>query len=121
MEHERIFALFNRSKDFSIHFFFNIVEVFVQNLSPISNVPNICHLIHSFCDQYKLASQTLCSFFYETTIIHKPTYSTRIYPGHSEITQHLSLLTVMPTKNDSDLMFCLQNYKELRIDRSLVY
>ena len=28
---------------------------------------------------------------------------------------------VLPAKNDSDFMFCLQSYHELRIDRSLVY
>ena len=29
--------------------------------------------------------------------------------------------TVLPTKTDSDVMFCLQSYQGLRIDRSLVY
>ena len=29
--------------------------------------------------------------------------------------------TVLPAKSDSDIMFCLQSYQELRIDRSLVY
>ena len=29
--------------------------------------------------------------------------------------------TVLPAKSDSDVMFCLQSYKGLRIDRSLVY
>ena len=29
--------------------------------------------------------------------------------------------TVVPAKSDSDVMFCLQSYHELRIDRSLVY
>ena len=29
--------------------------------------------------------------------------------------------TVVPTKSDSDAMFCLQSYKGLRIDISLVY
>ena len=29
--------------------------------------------------------------------------------------------TVVPTRSDSDLMFCLQSYQGLRIDRSLVY
>ena len=29
--------------------------------------------------------------------------------------------TVVPTKSDSDAMFCLQSYQGLRIDRSLVY
>ena len=31
------------------------------------------------------------------------------------------ITTVLPAKKDSDVMFCLQNYKELKIDRSLVY
>ena len=29
--------------------------------------------------------------------------------------------TVVPTKSDSNVMFCLQRYRGLRIDRSLVY
>ena len=29
--------------------------------------------------------------------------------------------TVVPAKSDSDVMFCLQRYQGLRIDRSLVY
>ena len=31
------------------------------------------------------------------------------------------LTTVLPAKSDSDVMFCLQSYQGLRIDRSLVY
>ena len=30
-------------------------------------------------------------------------------------------LTVLPAKSDSDVMFCLQSYQGLMIDRSLVY
>ena len=29
-------------------------------------------------------------------------------------------LTVLPAKTDSDVMFCLQSYQGLKIDRSLV-
>ena len=29
--------------------------------------------------------------------------------------------TVLPARSDSDVMFCLQRYKGLRIDKSLVY
>ena len=29
--------------------------------------------------------------------------------------------TVLPAKSDSDVMFCLQSYQGLRIDRSIVY
>ena len=29
--------------------------------------------------------------------------------------------TVLPVKSDSDVMFCLQSYQALRIDKSLVY
>ena len=29
--------------------------------------------------------------------------------------------TVVPTKSDSDIMFCLQSYQGLIIDRSIVY
>ena len=29
--------------------------------------------------------------------------------------------TVLSARSDSDLMFCLQNYQGLKIDRSLVY
>ena len=32
-----------------------------------------------------------------------------------------SVSTVVPTKSDSETMFCLQSYQGLRIDRSLVY
>ena len=35
--------------------------------------------------------------------------------------QHCDTITVLPAKDDSDIMFCLQSYKGLRIDRSLVY
>ena len=28
---------------------------------------------------------------------------------------------VMPAKSDSDVMYCLQSYQELRIDRSIAY
>ena len=31
------------------------------------------------------------------------------------------LETVLPAKNDGDVMFCLQSYQGLRIDRSPVY
>ena len=31
------------------------------------------------------------------------------------------VITVVPAKSDSDVMFCLQSDKGLRIDRSLVY
>ena len=30
-------------------------------------------------------------------------------------------ITVLPAKGDSDIMFCLQSYHRLRIDRSRVY
>ena len=37
-------------------------------------------------------------------------------------TQHyLDRATVLQDKSDRDVMFCLQSYQELRIDRSLVY
>ena len=29
--------------------------------------------------------------------------------------------TALPAKSDSDVMFCLQSYQGLKIDRSLVY
>ena len=29
--------------------------------------------------------------------------------------------TILPAKSDSDVMFCLQSYQELVIDKSLVY
>ena len=31
------------------------------------------------------------------------------------------VLTILPAKSDSDVMFCLQSYQGLMIDRSLVY
>ena len=33
----------------------------------------------------------------------------------------LFIATVLPTKSDSDVMFCLQSNQGLRIDRSFVY
>ena len=36
-------------------------------------------------------------------------------------TKGVSTATVVPAKNESDVMFCLQSYQGLRIDRSLVY
>ena len=44
------------------------------------------------------------------------------YTGHKSSPLTLLLLpTVLPAKNDSDAMFCLQSYQGRRIDRSLVY
>ena len=34
---------------------------------------------------------------------------------------NLDLITVVPAKSDSDVMFCLQSYQGHVIDRSLVY
>ena len=34
---------------------------------------------------------------------------------------YMILPTVLPAKSDNDIMFCLQSYQGLRIDRSLVY
>ena len=34
---------------------------------------------------------------------------------------HSETSTVLPAKSDSDVMFCLQGYQGLRIDRSPVY
>ena len=33
----------------------------------------------------------------------------------------IELITVLPAKRDSDIMFCLQNYQGVIIDRSLEY
>ena len=33
----------------------------------------------------------------------------------------INYATVLPAKSDSDIMFCLQSYQGLMIDRSLVY
>ena len=35
--------------------------------------------------------------------------------------QKNELVTVVPAKSESDVMFCLQKYQGLIIDRSLVY
>ena len=40
---------------------------------------------------------------------------------NSTFLQSMVLLIVMPAKSDSDVMFCLQSYQGLIIDRSLVY
>ena len=40
---------------------------------------------------------------------------------HANRTTRASTATVLPTKSDSDVMFCLQRYQRLIIDRSLVY
>ena len=37
------------------------------------------------------------------------------------ITGMSNIDTVLPAKTDSDVMFCLQHYQGLSIDRSLVY
>ena len=41
-----------------------------------------------------------------------------VYRQYELLTQ---FATVVPTKSDSDAMFCLQSYEGIRIDRSLVY
>ena len=41
------------------------------------------------------------------------TYTDRLFKN--------ATLIVLPAKSDSDVMFCLQSYQGLRIDRSLVY
>ena len=38
-----------------------------------------------------------------------------------DISSNMEVTTVLPAKSDSDVMFCLQSYQALRIDRSLVY
>ena len=38
---------------------------------------------------------------------------------HNNPVKHTS--TVLPVKSDSEVMFCLQNYQGLRVDKSLVY
>ena len=38
-----------------------------------------------------------------------------------EVSQALLVTTVLPSKSDSDFMFCLQSYQGLIIDRSLVH
>ena len=42
-----------------------------------------------------------------------------LFPFHYK--QIYNVLLSCPAKSDSDDMFCLQSYKGLRIDRSLVY
>ena len=37
----------------------------------------------------------------------------------SHVNAQLLYFTVLPAKRDSDFMFCLQSYNELRIDNSL--
>ena len=39
----------------------------------------------------------------------------------SDIITTISRPTVLPANSDSDIMFCLQSYQGLRINRSLVY
>ena len=51
-------------------------------------------------------------------------YESLVYKGFKEktiITNILTTCTVLPAESDSDVMFCLQNYQGLIIDRSLVY
>ena len=43
------------------------------------------------------------------------------YNQHSISKQKYHTSTVLPAKSDSDVMFCLQSYQGLGIDRSLVY
>ena len=38
-----------------------------------------------------------------------------------QIVKTVAATTILPAKSDSDVMFCLQSYQGLRIDRSLVY
>ena len=42
-----------------------------------------------------------------------------VLDDHSSVV--VSLLTVLPAKSDSYVMFCLQSYQGLRMDRSLMY
>ena len=37
------------------------------------------------------------------------------------LTNNLGSNTVLPAKSDSDIMFCLQSYQKLIIDRLFVY
>ena len=50
----------------------------------------------------------------------KPTPSIQIYHTPGTLLNSFPA-TVPPAKSDSDVMFCLQYYQGLRIDRSLVY
>ena len=38
-----------------------------------------------------------------------------------DIQWEIHVHTVLPVKSDSDVMFCLQSFQGLRIDRSIVY
>ena len=44
--------------------------------------------------------------------------SMKNFPGGKEL---IKKATVLPAKSDNDVMFCLQCFQGLRIDRSLVY
>ena len=49
-------------------------------------------------------------------------YSTRhLVISNAYRLHHTRTATIVPTKSDSDVMFCLQSYQGIRIDRSLVY
>ena len=50
-----------------------------------------------------------------------PSTQARIASSHVVYKQSGKQSTVLPVKSDSDVVFCLQSYQGLRIDRSLVY
>ena len=44
-----------------------------------------------------------------------------MFCDYNEVMAQDDTVTVVPTKSDSDVMFCLHSYQGLRIDMSLVY
>ena len=70
---------------------------------------------------------TISSIFH-TELQTLPFFAHILFEGQFCFDFHCKLIyepadsrTVLPAKSDSDVLFCLQSYQDIRIDRSLVY
>ena len=72
----------------------------------------------------KLYCQTWVFYFFvgiHEVFLQKNKMETTKEDEKLELLFRMLKLTVLPAKSDSDVMFCLQSYQGLRIERSLVY
>ena len=82
---------------------------------------NIYDTAISLFDNYSLI--ILLSVFPDGQTSTTTRATTRATTPTTRTTHHTTKMTgiVLPTKSDSEVMFCLQSYQGLIIDRSLVY
>ena len=63
----------------------------------------------------------ICCRYEPFGLVDEDSYDGYLTCKHTDTFIGKNLSTVVPTKSDSDLMFCLQSNQGPRMDRSLVY